>query len=93
MMLTLIGRKRLLVPIPFPIAKAMAAIAGILPNPPLTTDQVELLKRDTVVSDEALREERTLQGLGLKPTLMGAVLPSYLWRYRKAGQYSNGFAA
>ena len=93
MMLALIGRKRLLVPIPFPIAKAMGAIAGILPSPPLTTDQVELLKRDTVVSEEALRDERTLQGLGLKPTLMEAVLPSYLWRYRKAGQYSNGFAA
>ena len=92
-MLTLIGRKRLLLPIPFPIAKAMGAFAGILPNPPLTTDQVELLKHDTVVSEAALREQRTLEGLGLKPTLMEAVLPSYLWRYRKAGQYSNGFAA
>ena len=92
-MLALIDRKRLLVPIPFPVAKLQAAILGILPNPPLTTDQVELLKHDSVVSDEAVREQRTLEGLGLKPMLMEAVLPSYLWRYRKAGQYSNGFAS
>lgn len=92
-MLALIGRKRLLAPIPFPLAKIMGTLAGILPKPPLTADQVELLKRDTVVSEEAVREERILQGLGIKPTLMEAVLPSYLWRYRKAGQYSNGFAA
>jgi uncharacterized protein YbjT (DUF2867 family) len=92
-MLGIIGRKRLLVPIPFPIAKIQAAILGILPTPPLTTDQVELLKHDNVVSDDAVREQRTLEGLGLKPMLMEAVLPSYLWRYRKAGQYSNGFVS
>jgi NADH dehydrogenase len=94
-MLGIIERKRLLVPIPFPIAKLQAAVLGVLPNPPLTTDQVELLKRDNVVSDEAVREQRTLEGLGIKPMLMEAVLPSYLWRYRKAGQYSNsnGFAS
>ena len=91
-MLGIIERKRLLVPIPFPIARLQAAFLGLLPNPPLTTDQVELLKSDTVVSEEALRERRTLEGLGIKPTLMEAVLPSYLWRYRKAGQFSNGFA-
>jgi len=92
-MLGVIGRKRLLVPIPFPIAKLMGGVLGVLPNPSLTTDQVELLKRDTVVSDEALREQRTFDALGIKPTLMESVLPSYLWRYRKAGQYSKGFAS
>ena len=55
----------------------------------MTTDQVELLKRDNVVSDDAVREQRTLEGLGIKPMLMEAVLPSYLWRYRKAGQYAT----
>jgi uncharacterized protein YbjT (DUF2867 family) len=92
-MLAIIERKRLLVPIPFPIAKLQAAVLGLLPNPPLTTDQVALLRSDTAVSEEALRERRTLEGLGLKPTLMETVLPSYLWRYRKAGQFSNGFAS
>ena len=92
-MLGIIERKRLLVPIPFPVAAAQAAILGLLPKPLLTTDQVELLKHDTVVSEDASRANRTLQGLNIKPTLMEAVLPSYLWRYRKAGQYSNGFAS
>lgn len=91
-MLALIERKRLLLPIPFPVAKLQAAVLGLLPNPPLTTDQVELLKSDSVVSGEALREQRTLEGLGIKPTLMEAVLPTYLWRYRKAGQFSDRFA-
>jgi uncharacterized protein YbjT (DUF2867 family) len=92
-MLTLIGRKRLFAPIPFPVARLQGAVLGILPNPPLTTDQVELLKRDNVVSDEAIREQRTFEAFGIKPALMEAVLPFYLWRYRKAGQYSNGLAS
>jgi uncharacterized protein YbjT (DUF2867 family) len=91
-MLAIIERKRLLLPIPFPIAKLQAAVLGILPNPPLTTDQVELLKRDNVVSEEAVRDQRSLHAFGIKPQLMESVLPSYLWRYRKAGQYSNGLA-
>jgi NADH dehydrogenase len=91
-MLGIVGRKRLLVPVPFPVAKLQATFLGLLPHPPLTKDQVELLKSDTVVSEAAVREERTLEGLGIKPTSMEAVLPTYLWRYRRAGQYSNGFA-
>jgi uncharacterized protein YbjT (DUF2867 family) len=93
LMLGIVVRKRLLLPIPFPVARLQAAVLGILPNPPLTTDQVELLKRDTVVSEAAVREGRGLQALGIKPQLMESVLPSYLWRYRKAGQYSSGFAS
>ena len=89
-MLVLIGRKRLLVPIPFPVAKAQAMLLSVLPNPPLTADQVELLKSDSVVSEAAIREGRTFEAFGIKPALMEAVLPSYLWRYRKAGQYSTG---
>jgi NADH dehydrogenase len=91
-MLPVIERKRLLVPIPFSIAKVQAAFLGLLPNPLLTTDQVELLKSDSVVSDEAMREQRTFEAFGIKPRLMEAVLPSYLWRYRKSGQYSNSMA-
>jgi NADH dehydrogenase len=92
-MLAIIERKRLLVPVPFPIAKLQAAFLGLLPNPPLTTDQVKLLRSDSVVSEQAARERRTLEGLGIKPTLMEAVLSSYLWRYRKAGQFSDRFAS
>jgi len=92
-MLTVIERRRLLLPLPFSLAKIMASFVGLLPKPPLTTDQVEMLKRDNVVSAEALREGRTLQGLGIEPVLMEAVVPSYLWRYRKAGQFSGRLAS
>ena len=92
-MLVLIERKRILLPIPFPVAKLQATLLSVLPNPPLTTDQVELLKSDSVVSEAAIREGRTFEAFGIKPALMEAVLPSYLWRYRKAGQYSTGLVS
>ncbi len=84
-----IGRKRLLVPLPFPLAKLKASFLQFLPNPPLTPDQVELLRADNVVSDEAMHEQRTLQGLGINPDSIAAIVPSYLWRFRKAGQFSG----
>ena len=87
--LATIERKRLLVPIPFGLAKLQAAFLQLLPKPPLTRDQVELLRRDSVVSDEATRDGRTLRGLGLEPTSMQAIVPSYLWRFRRAGQFQH----
>jgi uncharacterized protein YbjT (DUF2867 family) len=83
-------RKRLLVPLPFPIAKLQAAFLQWLPKPLLTPDQVELLKTDNVVSDAAEREGRTLHGLGIAPMAMEVVVPSYLWRFRKTGQFKTG---
>lgn len=55
----------------------------------MTTDQVELLKQDNVVSDAAETEGRTLKGLGLTPQAIEAIAPSYLYRYRKTGQYQS----
>lgn len=83
-----IGRKRLLVPVPWAIARVQGMILGLLPKPLLTADQVELLRTDNVVSEEARRERRTLEGLGISPTAMAAVVPGYLYRYRKAGQFT-----
>jgi NADH dehydrogenase len=88
-MLKTIARKRILVPLPFPIAKIMASLTGLLPRPPLTMDQVELLKIDNVVSEEARREGRTLEGLGIVPDSIEARVPAYLFRYRKAGQFTT----
>jgi len=82
-------RRRLLVPIPFGLAKAQAALLGLLPKPPLTPDQVELLRHDNVVSDEARREGRTLEDLGIAPVAMEAIVPTYLWRFRKTGQFKT----
>ncbi len=83
-----VGRKRLLVPLPWAAARVQAMILELLPKPLLTTDQVELLKSDNVVSPEAQAEQRTLQGLGITPRGIEAIVPSYLYRYRKAGEFS-----
>jgi uncharacterized protein YbjT (DUF2867 family) len=82
-------RKRLLVPVPFMIAKLKALFLQYLPKPLLTPDQVELLKHDNVVSEEAAREDRTLEGLGIDPIAAATVVPSYLWRFRRTGQFRN----
>jgi hypothetical protein len=58
----------------------------------LTRDQVDLLLRDNVVSKEAEQAGRTLAGLGIEPVAMRAVVPTYLWRFRKSGQFKTGMA-
>jgi uncharacterized protein YbjT (DUF2867 family) len=87
--LATIERRRLLIPIPFALAKLQASLLQLLPKPLLTPDQVELLRRDNVVSEQAAREGRTLAALGIDPLTMASVVPSYLWRFRKAGQFSR----
>jgi uncharacterized protein YbjT (DUF2867 family) len=86
--LATIGRRRLLMPVPFPLLKLQAAFLQFLPNPPITPDQVDLLKSDNVISDDAKREGRTLEGLGIRPESTEAIVPTYLWRFRKTGQFS-----
>ncbi|HWV54528.1 complex I NDUFA9 subunit family protein [Pseudorhodoplanes sp.] len=83
-------RRRLLMPLPFGLAKVQAWFTQFLPNPPLTPDQVELLRTDNVVSEEAIRTHRTLQGVGIAPASYEAIVPSYLWRFRKTGQFRTG---
>jgi hypothetical protein len=82
--LSTIERRRLLVPIPFAIAALQASVLQFLPRPPITPDQVELLKRDNVVSREAKHDGRTLAALGIDPASIEAVVPTYLrdrsWR-------------
>jgi uncharacterized protein YbjT (DUF2867 family) len=83
-------RKRWLVPLPFPLAKLQGVILQLLPNPPLTLDQVRLLERDNVVSEAAKRDNRTLEGLGItEPVAAEAVVPDYLEQYRPKGQFSD----
>jgi uncharacterized protein YbjT (DUF2867 family) len=80
-----IRRKRLLVNLPFGVAEFQAKLMSILPNPPLTPDQVELLKRDNVVSPSAL----ALSSLDISPTPVEAILPTYLDRFRRGGWYEK----
>jgi NADH dehydrogenase len=87
--LTYTMRKRWLVPLPFPLAKLQAAVMQLLPNPLLTVDQVRLLQTDNVVSEDAKRSGRTLEGLGIEPVAIAAVVPRYLEQYRPRGQFSD----
>jgi uncharacterized protein YbjT (DUF2867 family) len=86
--LSTIERRRLLVPVPFAVMKLQAMLLALLPKPPITPDQVELLKHDNVVSDDARRDGRTLEGLGIALKSIAAIVPTYLWRFRKTGQFS-----
>lgn len=80
-----IGRRRLLVPVPLAAMSLGAMITGLLPNPPLTMDQVRLLAADNVVSDDA----RGLSDLGIAPTSVDAIIPGYLSCFRPGGQFSR----
>ena len=91
--LATIERKRLLVPVPFFAARLKAMVLQFAPSPlSLTPDQVELLRVDNVVSGAAKAEGRTLQGIGIEPEPIEAIVPSYLWRFRKTGQFRSRIA-
>ena len=83
------GRDRMLVPLPWFMATVIGTLVGWLPGAPITADQVEMLKSDNVVSDKASKEKRTLSGIGITPTPLSAILPSYLVQYRPHGQFSK----
>ncbi len=78
-------RKRPLIPLPFGIAHYQAKVMALMPKPLLTPDQVVSLKHDNVVAEKAL----TLKDLGITPTPMTLVLPSYLERYRPGGRFAE----
>jgi len=91
-------RKPLLVTLPFPLARIQARILeiadtltlGLLPDAlMLTRDQVTLLESDNIVSDAAVTEGRSFEALGIAPVSVEAVVPSYLWRFRKTGQFDT----
>ncbi|MBX7249184.1 MAG: complex I NDUFA9 subunit family protein [Caulobacteraceae bacterium] len=81
-------RPRLLLPLPH-IAASAIGLAGDLQSvfmaPVLTSDQALLLRRDNVVSEGAAG----LEALGVEPTAVETILPTYLWRYRRGGQFAE----
>jgi NADH dehydrogenase len=84
------GRRRMLLSLPFGLAKLQALFLQFAPGPlQLTPDQVELLRGDNVVSEAAKAAGLTLEGLGIVPDSLQAIAPQYLWRFRKAGQFSH----
>src|SRR6202790_3092917 len=88
--LATIERQRLLISLPFGLAKFQAQLLQFAPGPlKLTPDQVELLRSDNVVSDAAKAAGLTLEGLGIAPDSLEAIAPQYLWRFRAAGQFQR----
>ncbi|TGD43362.1 complex I NDUFA9 subunit family protein [Pseudotabrizicola sediminis] len=91
-MLAVVQRRRLIVNVPFFVARLMGGAfdllqtltVGLFENKTLTRDQVRNLARDNVVADGAMGFAQ----LGITPTSIDSVLPEYLWRYRPSGQYA-----
>ena len=80
-----IGRRRMLVPVPLGVMSLGAMVTGLLPNPPLTRDQVRLLAVDNVVSEGA----PGLAELGIAPTPVDSIIPGYLSCFRPGGQFAR----
>lgn len=92
-MLSVTRRRRYLLPIPFGAAKLMGRVGQVMPGVPLTADQVRMLELDNVVSARATADRRTLEGLGIEPTALEVVLPTYLNRFREHGEFTRPRAA
>ena len=82
---------RPLVPVPFVVARMIGVVGDIqaylsplAPAPLLTTDQVLVLQKDSVVAKGA----KGLKDLGIAATAVESILPTYLWRFRKDGQFA-----
>jgi uncharacterized protein YbjT (DUF2867 family) len=82
-LLTEIKKKRLLISIPFGVAKFQSYFLQMLPNPILTPDQVNLLKNNAIVSGNY----PTLKDLGIKGKTIQNILPKYIYRFRTGGQF------
>ncbi|WP_282154098.1 complex I NDUFA9 subunit family protein [Ruegeria atlantica] len=92
-MLDVIHRRRVIIGMPFFVARIMAGVLDILkfvsfqlfPNHILTRDQLKNLRRDNVVSEGA----KGFADLGIEPATLESVLPDYLWKFRPSGQYDD----
>ncbi|GEO99669.1 complex I NDUFA9 subunit family protein [Methylobacterium haplocladii] len=98
-MLDVTMRRRLVADMPWPVARLQARVLelvntatfGLMPDfLKLTRDQVVMLATDNVVSEHAKAKGRTIEALGIVPTAVEAVVPGYLWTYRKHGQFAVG---
>jgi len=82
--LKLVNRKKFFLNIPFSIAKIQAFFMQMMPNPLLTTDQVEILKYDNI----ATGMNPTIFDLDISPSTIESILPDYIYRFRKGGQFT-----
>ncbi|ALE03296.1 complex I NDUFA9 subunit family protein [Bartonella ancashensis] len=92
--LKIIYRNKVVISIPSSVGIFIGSIFSVIGKVPLvptfiTTDQVRFLQTDNIVSQEAIDNKRTLEGAGITPQAMSAILPSYLWQFRPQGQFSK----
>ncbi|WP_455480767.1 complex I NDUFA9 subunit family protein [Bartonella sp. B12(2025)] len=96
--LKIIQRKKPILSVPLSAGLLIGSLCGIIGKLPLlptliTADQIRFLQVDNVVSQEAIENGYTLEGIGITPKAMPAILPSYLWRFRPQGQFSKNLSA
>lgn len=94
LMLTQTGRQRLIAPIPFAVAPLVGVIGelvGFAPfvDPPVTRDQIKLLKEDNIVGLTGDDDIGTIADLGITTTTVESILPTYMVRFRKYGQFTE----
>jgi len=77
LLITILNRQRILFPIPFALAEMQAGLLELLPNPPLTRDQVRLLRTDKIFSGM----EPTLEDLGVRPRPLEQFLAAFKVKY------------
>jgi uncharacterized protein YbjT (DUF2867 family) len=77
------GRRRYLMSVPWPLAMLEAFFLEKMPNPLLTRDQVVSLRTDNILHNDTMA---TLRTFGIDPTPLKIILPTYMDRYRGAGE-------
>ncbi|WP_455477791.1 complex I NDUFA9 subunit family protein [Bartonella sp. B10] len=96
--LKIIHRKKIILSMPLSTGLLIGGLLGFIGKVPLiptlvTANQIRFLQVDNVVSQEAVKSRYTLEGVGITPRSMTAILPNYLWRFRPQGQFSKNLPA
>ncbi|CDO39435.1 3-beta hydroxysteroid dehydrogenase [Bartonella henselae] len=96
--LKIIHRKKTILSMPLSAGLFIGGLLGTIGKLPLaptlvTASQIRFLQIDNIVSQEAIENGYTLEGVGITPKAMAALLPSYLWRFRPHGQFSRNLPA
>ncbi|BBL52774.1 3-beta-hydroxy-Delta(5)-steroid dehydrogenase [Bartonella quintana] len=96
--LKIIHRKKTILSMPLSAGLFIGGLLGTIGKLPfiptlITAAQIRFLQVDNIVSQEAIENGYTLEGAGITPRAMMALLPSYLWRFRPQGQFSKNLQA
>ncbi|WP_336287629.1 complex I NDUFA9 subunit family protein [Bartonella sp. CB60] len=96
--LKIIHRKKITLSVPLSVGLFLGGFLGTIGKLPLiptlvTNNQIRFLQVDNIVSQEAIKHGYTLEGVGIIPKAMAAILPNYLWRFRPQGQFSKNLPA